>query len=102
MALHRKIIWSPSAKQDLENITDYLMHEWGNRIVLKFLKKLDWILSQIEINPKQYPLIHSKFKLRRCVLTKQNALYYRIKKGDIEIVRIFDTRQDPERLKILF
>lgn len=77
------------------------MREWGMQIVSKFLEKLNWIISPIAIDPKQYPLIHSKLKIRRCVLSKQNTLFYRIKKRDIEIVRIFDTRQDPERLKIL-
>ena len=102
MVFHKNVIWSPSAKQDLENITDYIMNEWGSRIVSKFLIKLNRIISQITVNPKQYPLFNSRLKIRRCVISKQNTLFYRIKKNEIEIVRIYDTRQDPEKLKILF
>lgn len=102
MVFHKNIIWSPSAKQDLENITDYLMSEWGSRVVSIFLHKVDSLIVQITINPKQYPLIHFQHKIRRCVISKQNTLFYRAQKNEIEIVRIFDTRQDPEKLKILF
>ena len=63
MVFHKNVIWSPSAKQDLENITDYIMNEWGSRIVSKFLIKLNRIISQITVNPKQYPLFHSRLKI---------------------------------------
>ena len=102
MASLKNVVWSPSARKDIENITDYLMDEWGSKIVSKFLVKLDWIISQISINPKQYPLFNSKLNIRRCVITKQNTLFYRINDRYLEIVRIYDTRQDPKSLEILF
>jgi len=32
-------------------------------------------------------------------LTKQNTLFYRENKDSIDIIRLFDTRQDPKKLK---
>jgi len=101
MVIPKTVIWSPAAKQDLENITDYLMHKWGNNVVTSFLRRVNWLISQIAVNPCQYPVLNPSHKVRRCVLTKQNTLFYREIKNQIEIVRIYDTRQDPEKLKIL-
>jgi len=102
MASHEHVIWSPSAQSDIENVTDYLMHKWGVKVVERFLYRLRKLIKQISINPKQYLLIYSKLNIRKCVITKQNTLYYRIKDRQIEIIRIFDTRQDPGKLKILY
>lgn len=102
MELNKKVIWSPDAKEDLENITDYLMFQWGIEVTSRFLFHTDKIIGQLAKNPKQYPIFSFKKRIRRCVLTKQNTIYYRVKNERVEIVRIFDTRQNPNNLRILF
>ena len=52
----KKIIWSPLAEEDLEAILAYLQINWGNSSSLKFLNLIDYSLSQIAINPSQFPL----------------------------------------------
>jgi hypothetical protein len=78
------------------------MIEWGKSALTKFLMKLERIIYQITINPKQYPEINTRLKIRKCVVTKQNTLFYKIKGENIEIVRLYDTLQDPNKLEILF
>ncbi len=95
----KPITWSPQAEKDLEKILDYLAIEWENSVSVKFLDLVDLILKQISINPKQYPLIHKTFNIRKCVLSKHNTLYYRNKRAAVEVVRIYDNRQDPEKLE---
>jgi plasmid stabilization system protein ParE len=95
----KPIIWSPQADSDLEEILDYLAEEWENSVSLKFLDLVDILLKQIAINPKQFPLINKSLNIRKCVITKHNTLFYRNKRTVIEVVRIYDTRQDPEKLQ---
>ncbi len=102
MASHRHVKWSSSAKVDIGNISDYIMLEWGISVLTRFLIKLDRIIYQISLHPTQYPEINTELKIRKCVVTKQNTLFYKIKGETIEIVRIYDTRQDPGKLEILF
>ncbi|SRR6056297_2114535 len=102
MKLNKKIIWSPDAKEDLENITDYLMFQWGIEVTAKFLFHTDKIIVQLAKNPKQYPIFSCQKRIRKCVLTKQNTIFYRLKDEKVEIVRIFDTRQNPAKLQILY
>ena len=96
----KPIIWSPQADKDLEEILDYLAEEWENSVSLKFLDLVDILLKQIAINPKQFPLINKSLNIRKCVITKHNTLFYRNKRTVIEVVRIYDTRQDPEKLQL--
>lgn len=102
MEYRNNIIWSPSAKEDLENVTDYLKFRWGTGVTEKFLLRLNRIIRQVSINPRQYAIINSELQIRKCVVTKQNTIYYRIRKKEIEMVRLFDSRQDPKKLKIFF
>lgn len=95
----RQIIWSPNAENDFAEILNYLSIKWNNKIVNHFIDQLDSYLNVIDQNPKYFPLINKKLNIRKCVITKQNSLYYRASKDKIELIRLFDTRQNPDKLK---
>lgn len=94
----KQIIWSPLSQNDFLAILDYLKENWDNKVVQGFIEITASSLSQIAINPKLYPLINKNKKIRKCVLTKHNALFYRERKDYIDVLRIFDNRQDPHKL----
>ena len=95
----KQIIWSPLSETDFTFILTYLQINWNYKVVQRFIEINDEILEQISINPKQFPLIHKKKKVRKCVLTKHNTIYYRERKEFIDVLRIFDSRQDPKKLR---
>ena len=97
----KQIVWSPLSEKDFDNILEYLHKEWDVAVVNKFIDLTDDYLKQIAINPKQFPHIHKKMNIRKCVLTKHNTLFYRESKGQIDILRIYDTRQNPDKLKFI-
>ena len=96
--MHKQIIWSPAAEEDFDEILSYLSSNWSNKVVNKFIDNLDDYLLLISRNPKLFPLINKELHVRKCVLTKQNILFYHVLKNRIEIIRIFDSRQNPEKL----
>ena len=93
------IIWSPSAESDLKSVLIYLDEKWSVLVVNQFINKVDSFVNLIAEEPKLFPIINKKHNVRKCVLTKQNTLYYRENKDSIDIIRLFDTRQDPKKLK---
>jgi len=97
--MSNQIIWSPLSEKDFANILNYLHAEWDDKVANHFIDLVDEFLEQILINPRQFPLIHKKKKVRKCVITKQNTLFYRDTKKQIDILRIYDTRQDSKKLK---
>ena len=95
----KKIIWSPSSEEDFANILVYLASEWDEKVAIKFVDLVDAILMQISNNPRQFPIINKNYNVRKCVITKYNTLYYRNRRNYIELLRIYDNRQDPEKLR---
>jgi len=93
----KHINWSPLSKKDFVTILDYLQNNWDNKVVQGFIEITDRSIEQISNNPKQFPLITKN--VRKCVLTKHNTLYYRDGKESIDILRIFDNRQDPQKME---
>jgi plasmid stabilization system protein ParE len=55
-------------------------------------------LAQIKNNPELFPLINSELQIRKCVVTKHNSIFYRETNSRIEILRLYDTRQNPDNL----
>lgn len=94
----KEIIWSPLAEEDLSAIAEYLFENWNVVVVNTFLDKIENRLNLIVKKPCLFPLIHAKLEIRKCVITKHNTLYYRVTQDCIEIVRLFDVRQQPEKL----
>ena len=50
----RKIVISPEAKEDIENILSYLNKNWGNSIVQEFLQKLNTFYYIVSVNPRLF------------------------------------------------
>lgn len=92
--MSKRVVLSGSAKKKLEKLLEYLETEWSGRVRDEFIQKLDHAISAIRSNPHGFPESMSIKDLHKCLVTKQNALYYRIGKNQIEIVTFFDSRQD--------
>jgi plasmid stabilization system protein ParE len=96
--MSKQIVWAPLSEGDFARILEYLNENWDDKVVKKFIDLTENILKQISVNPRQFPIIYKKEKIRKCVLTKHNSLFYRYSKSQVDILRIYDTRQDPNTL----
>jgi len=92
------IYWSPAAKNDYINILEYLNTRWGQQEVTSFISRTDKTLQLISANPRLFVSSTNKPVVHRCVLTSQISLYYRINNQNIELLRFWDNRMDPEKL----
>lgn len=97
--MSKPVIWSPSSEKDFISILNYLKMNWGITVERNFIDISEKLVIQISNNPRQFPLIQRKKKVRKCIITKHNTLFYRDKQKFVEIIRIYDTRQDPNQLK---
>lgn len=96
-----KVFLSQLAESKLLKLSDYLLENWGLRTRDKFIVTLTNKIKQIAIQPDSCPKSLEFENLYKCVVTKQTTFYYRIisNKNEIEIITIFDTRQNPDTLK---
>ncbi len=97
--MKKKVVLSSTAKAKLSDLLEYLEHKWSGNVKDDFIKKLDRSTSRIAHYPKSCPESNEIKGLFKCVVTKQTSLFYRVKANEIEIITLFDTRQDPEKVK---
>jgi len=97
--MSRKAILSPKAKHNLEALLNYLKEEWSEKVKQAFISKFDKALQQVIAYPQSCPESKEIKGAHKKVVSKQTSFYYRITKQEIQIVILFDTRQDPDKLK---
>jgi plasmid stabilization system protein ParE len=95
-----KLLWSDRALADLKNIIDYLIENWTERDIQNFAKKLDKRLEVIVINPKLFPKTGRRKDVRKSVLSKHTVIYYQTTGSIVNILSLFDPRQNPKKLKL--
>lgn len=96
--MRKPVKWSSLADDDFAKLLEYLEKKWNKKVCIKFITKLDYCINLIHKNPNQFPFFNSELQIRKCVVTKQNTLYYRETNTKIDILRLYDTRQNPETL----
>lgn len=97
--MSRKIIISKTAEKKLEIIFKYLTDKWSPKVKKSFIEKLDKCLELIKENPESFPESEKNSGLRKCVITKHNTLYYRFNDHKIQVVTVFDNRQNPIKIR---
>jgi len=95
----RKIIWSPRAKLDLVNILEFYITRNGTKTYS--LKLNAAIRSSIRLLEK-HPEIGVKVDIKnvRNLIQGDFSIFYEIKSDTIEIITVWDSRQDPDKLEI--
>ena len=97
----KPIVLTPIAERDLDSITEYLLNNWSTVVTETFLLRFKQVCTYISASPDIYPLIYKKQGIRKCILSKHNTIYFREHIHKIDILTIFDTRQDPDKLNII-
>ncbi|GAB3642889.1 type II toxin-antitoxin system RelE/ParE family toxin [Spirosoma arcticum] len=91
-----KIIVTPLADADVNNIADFLQEsrspELAIRFVNAFYKSLDIIEFAPEIGTPSFKVVG----VRRKMIDKYNALYYELVGDTLYALRVIDTRSNPD------
>lgn len=94
-----EVVLSPPAKENLEQLLNYLSNEFSERVMRDFLSRLEKSVSVIQKYPESCPASLKIKSVRKCTVTKQTVFYYRVRKNRIEILTLSDTRKHPANSK---
>lgn len=97
--MKREIRLSKRAMNKLDSLLVYLENEWSTKVKYNFILKLDKSLKQIQKLPDSFPESEKIRGLRKCVVTKQTTVFYRYSDTSIDVITIFDNRQNPKSQK---
>lgn len=97
-----KIYWTDFSKNELQNIFSYYVTnaslKVANKIISEITNKILILKSQPKIGQKEELLKDRKGDFRYLV-NKNYKIIYRVKIESIEILDVFDTRQNPKKMK---
>ena len=79
------IIWSPIAEIEYLKILEYIIENWSVNDAINFDDKANSLIDKITTNHKICPKSEIA-NLRKCVVTHQTSLIYRINSNNIEII----------------
>ena len=91
-----KIIVMPSAYTDVDKITDFLAEYRSPQISIRFINSFYKSLDVLETAPEIGTPSQKMIGVRRKMIDKYNALYYEQIGESIYILRIIDTRSNPD------
>ena len=95
------IRWLPQAKADLIKQTAWLEENRGHSVVIKYFEQVYAAIERLsEGNLVLYRLYDATRNIRYCHVNKHTLLYYRVLEESIERLTFFDTRQDPDKLRL--
>lgn len=96
-----EVVWTDLAVESLSDILSYVQGFFGKRIAKSTSDKIVSFVSTLGTSPyigRRLATLSSYGEVR-CAYYKQNHIYYRIKEQRIEIIIVWDGRQDPLRLR---
>ena len=94
-----RIRWTEEATKNLEDIVVYIEANWSSKELKKLFRKFEKQLIIISNFPEAFPHSLKKKKIHRCVFTNHLTIYYTIENEFIVLLSIFDTRQQPSKIR---
>ncbi len=95
----RKIIWSPRAKLDLLDILNFYYKRNGTKTYSRKLKSK--VQKSIKLLENHSDIgVRTDIQHIRNLITANYCIFYQIKSDSIEILTIWDNRQNPDNLNI--
>jgi plasmid stabilization system protein ParE len=91
----KRIIWSREAVADRIQILDYWYKRLGNK---KYSTKLDNLFKEVVLMLSRFPFMGRQLTNReeRVLVKDHYQIYYLIEGEEIKILRVWDSRRNPE------
>ncbi|WP_439696354.1 type II toxin-antitoxin system RelE/ParE family toxin [Mucilaginibacter sp. AW1-7] len=93
-----EVVFTKEAEFDFDTILDYILQDFGEAAVIRFKNLTIDFVKVLQNFPELGRLSNTRKPMRFFVAHKRLKIYYRIKADKIVILRLYDTRQHPNRV----
>ena len=94
-----KVFWTPKAVETFNQVINYLSVSWNEQVISDFVSKTKGTITLLETGKVKFRATEKK-QVHEVLVTQHNLLIYRVKKTHIELLRFYDTRQNPNKKKV--
>lgn len=95
-----QIQYSQRARIEYIELLNYVILNFGLEKAVQIDVLFEKIILQISINPEMYPIYNKRRNIRKCVISKQTSLYYRISGKYIELVSFRGNLMNPNKISL--
>lgn len=92
-----EIVFKKRFISNLVKVQTYLEKEWGEKVAMKFLKRIDNRINML----KQYPDLgiasQKVSEVKGLLITKHNMMFFKREENKIIILNLYDTRSNPKK-----
>lgn len=88
------ILWSPEAEKTYLRTIEFILENWSVQIAQEFETMVENLLIKLKKHKKLCPSSIQFKSLRKCHISKQTSLVYRINKNTIELITFIDNRSN--------
>lgn len=91
-----QIEWTPLAESSYQAILDFVFEQWSIEIVIRLDDEVKDILGHLERKFFIGSPVHGNANIRKCVISKQTSLIYRIihETDTVELITFVDNRSN--------
>jgi plasmid stabilization system protein ParE len=95
------IKWTNEARITFEKNINYLIDNWTEKEIKRFVKQSNDIIERIEAHPEMFTPSRKNSMIRRALVNKYIVLYYKYhaSKNEVLLLSFWHSRQDPKKLK---
>jgi plasmid stabilization system protein ParE len=92
-----EIVWTKKARETTQKVVDYLDTKWSAEVADDFIGNIEFHLSLLASGSVKGTPSQVDPKIKSVLVTKHNRLYYRERKKSIQLLLLWDTRQNPQK-----
>lgn len=93
-----KVKWTLIAAEEYQYSVDWLLKHWNEKIAIQFVDAVENKIALL----KKFPLLGNPSSsiagCRKTLVPPYHILLYKTENETIEIIRLFDGRQNPEKI----
>src|SRR5688572_18546048 len=92
-----KITYNITFRKDSIHTANWIENKWGKKAADDFVFLLYGKIQRLAITPLAGRRAQNAKNVRKIVITKYNIVYYRVNRGTITILALFETRLNPKK-----
>lgn len=90
-----QILYTDLAFETLKNIYEIVEDKFGKKTADNFLSKAENTIALIAEHPFMFKATSIDVNVRKCFISKQTSLFYRVTETSVHLLYFWDNRQEP-------
>jgi len=93
------VVWSRRAKDEFADVLGFIEVQFGPETAADCVLLVEEVIEKIALFPNMFPA-SGQYNIRRAVVQRNLSIFYRFQRDQVDILKVWDNRQNPEDLNL--